>query len=272
MSYFFVLLLAFLKLTSALELIDVCENDKQLGFPCKVDQDIQFCIFNIFECIVLKPSDFKNETICSDTELFLNWTCYDGSIQDLIYSTDPNNLNEPLDHLIFSLDYKSSYPRPYSLLNGESANVDENGIEHYEWNNTNHGNYSLKIYQPGFKDYEEIWVSIKENEEESNLVIILVTVIPCSIGFLVTAISLWICYRRKLCCFASRRRIETPAAPVLTAQGRTNNIYHVDRRSMQVSQSNIEFIDDSNFAEVDLNDNHANEAPMTSYIQRVAAR
>lgn len=265
MSYYFVLLIIYLKVTKGLELIDPCDVTHQESFPCNIDQWTQFCILNDFECIVQNPSDFKNESACSDSEKLLIWRCYNATLKPLTYITDPD-LNDPLEHLIFSVDFGSSYPRPYSLLDGQRGNVD-GSKDIFHWNNTSKGNFSLKIYQPGYKGFEEILVRMKEDEEESNLVIILVTVIPCIVGLCVTTLSLWICYRRKICCFGQRESI------VVTAQEGTNN---VDTRAMQVSQpisrSNNGFIDDSTFAEVDLNDTSQNEAPMTSYIQRVAAR
>ena len=273
MVNFTILLILIFVQNGSSELIGNCNETVREDFACFYTSG-DFCIMNSHECIVLDPIEFSDITCENeDSKILDQWICYNGSIQAMTYKMEPDV--ESLTKYNFNLTYFNSWPSPYSFVKfGDERiipyNIIENGVRYeiYDLNIT--GNGILRINQPGFENGTFIELSI--DEEKSNLVIILVITIPLSVGLVIALVSIFCCFKKKLCCFASSHQSNEP---------QRSNSFQENREQMEIYQSNLRnpgYIDDANFSEIDLNEptnqqlQHQDSSPMTSYIANVAAR
>ena len=146
-----------------------CDEDLKEDFSCFLNSTIQnepnFCVLNNFDCLVRNPKDFGDmlPQICqNNTEE--KWKCYSDELKPLNFTVLVSNGEEFSMINVFYLD---SNPSPFSELRFEQeseiiphCNSSNSMNETYEVKRN--GNYSLKIFQPAYEDFEEVILYIEQ--------------------------------------------------------------------------------------------------------------
>ena len=163
---------------SGLRPIDTCSDEYKEDFSCFFQQkyntenqqkSIKFCVFNKFTCLVNQPINFSQNCLRNQTNY--KWKCYPKDIKPMSYSIEPNQTDFTFseDHIFnVTLTYEDSNPPPFSLLQfeqgpeNETYSIKNETHEIYSFAIRNFGNYSLKIFQPAYQDYNEVLFHIEQ--------------------------------------------------------------------------------------------------------------
>jgi hypothetical protein len=277
---------------------------------CFKDQDITtvtYCLLDRFECkanpgqLIPTPScqDFnispENETFCQfesksdDLKHLKSWNCYSQEFNFRTLKLVPAELTSSAtfeattDSLEVKIQMSDGYPIPYSriefnesIIEPSTITADNDGLSLTETYILSAGNsemiyrHTLWIYQPGYLPIESIDFQVKFGEKSANgtnqLAIILGILIPLCL-LISAAVSVFCCYKRKLLCFQQPKPVQNNQ---LTSRS-VNNEYSTPVNS-QAGITNSNFVDESNFTDVDLNDgNVINNSPMSNYIASTLA-
>ena len=163
--------------TFGLDPIDQCSDEHKEDFSCFFQQkyndtselDVKFCTLNDFTCLVNQPIEFGQN--CLDNQTIGSWKCYNEDLKPMSYSIEPNQTDFTFsenDIFNLTLTYEDSNPPPFSQFQFEQGSENETYSsknethEIYSFAIRNFGNYSLKIFQPAYQEYDEVLFYIEE--------------------------------------------------------------------------------------------------------------
>ena len=160
-----------------LDPIDKCSDEYKEDFSCFFQQNytiedqqkIKFCNLNNFTCLVNQPIEFGQN--CSNNQTSGYWQCYNEDLKPMSYSIEPNQTDFTFsedDIFPMIVTYEYSNPPPFSQLQFDQGSKNETYSsknethEIYSFAIRNFGNYSLKIFQPAYQDYDEVLFHIEQ--------------------------------------------------------------------------------------------------------------
>ena len=162
-------------LVSGLDPIDMCSDEYKEDFSCffqinETQSDVKFCALNNFTCLVNHPNDFNQSCFHNQTNPENNWHCYTKDLKPMSYEIYKNVTDIMIsenDIFFFIVTYEDeSYPTPFSQLSFNSEtylkNLSGTCIEGYFFPVKNFGIYSLKIFQPAYQKYDEVFFNITQ--------------------------------------------------------------------------------------------------------------
>lgn len=168
--------------TFGLDPIDQCSDGYKEDFSCFFQQkyndtselDVKFCTLNgplnNFTCLVNQPIEFGQNCLNNQT-IVGYWQCYNEDLKPMTYSVEPNQTDFTFsedDIFNVTIKYENSNPPPFSQLQFEQGSENETYSsknethEIYSFAIRNFGNYSLKIFQPAYQDYDKVLFHIEQ--------------------------------------------------------------------------------------------------------------
>ena len=165
--------------TFGLDPINQCSDDYKEDFSCFFEQeynietqlDVKFCTLNNFTCLVSQPIEFGQNCSKNQSNPKNIWQCYNEDLKPMSYSIEPNQTQFTFsedDIFNVTLTYEDSNPPPFSLLQfdqdseNETCSSKNETHEIYSFAIKKFGNYSLKIFQPAYQDYDKVLFHIEQ--------------------------------------------------------------------------------------------------------------